>query len=1058
MYIDKEVRKDIKRLKKLVRLRNGNTTSLEKQKFFNQQFIKIRFMSGFLFNLEMNFLLKNPLKSMVAKNIDKPSTSHDASVSPMEKSFKGAMKLPFWSSEFDRNFEPSDKKGNRSNKLINGVDSRNQRFRKNHVDPSDDEAKPVLSQNEHVGVRKSGRTIKKNRRYEEDSGEETVSERRSIATRPQQVASDSDSTDMEDVGKLVHLKKIGEYKRRQFASNKSSKVSKAHTSSSRNHEEDSDDDELQTIFKTLANDFYQESDFFLRTIQNSNYDENVFERILMKMVNGEETNNVPFEKQTLAELLTSHIGPEAYSPFSSMMEFKDQLDKFINSSNAPEKVNGDSGESSASAPSSSCSKSKFRSQETSVSDKGHHSGGIESVIDSVIKAQGSSSPTTSTGINNAKDKKLNLPNNHQIEPMDKKEFLKFLCFDPDSIADDGDDEDEQSDEDNDEDSDGSQYQSIFESKKTRLIRSFNDRRFFRQMLHQQHRREVTQKMSNAQIMQMIVEDRLNKNFDESQDFRKMLVQNIKPEEGKNSKRGKASSSKDKEDITLLPRLPEGYSYRKMKKLFLTKHKALFEETKPELRLFLMRQLMLDFEYLLTPKELCDCTRDGYRTDVEGYHETSKDVKERHNRLKKVKNIMKMLKFSTVIEEVFNASNLCDKVKFNGCDFEPGLPMKRAEKHLKIDKIDKYFDLNQSFDEAESETGSSDAEEEKVPVETKTVLNIKSSGGSSDEAETTTRKKRRSRKASTSNKQSDKVVEVKMEQDEAASPVKMEEDMPQQEQVELKDLRRMSSVPDGRYQSEQHLHYNLSLQRSFELREELDPSLEFHLLFNRPDQDEHTYSRYANWFVGLQNVYNHQLPRMGQEYISRLLFDTRHMTLMLIRDRVDVLGGITFRPFKANNFSEVVFCAVTANEQVKGYGSHLMNYLKDYHNMEGIRYLLTYADEYATGYFKKQGFGTHLTIPVENYRGYIKEYMGATLMECKLEPMIRYVHAFNVSQLQRSVIFGLEQRYQKENTIKLDGFKLKVSLEEKKNNVLCSLCSLQTLSARLSGAMVCSQRM
>ena len=35
------------------------------------------------------------------------------------------------------------------------------------------------------------------------------------------------------------------------------------------------------------------------------------------------------------------------------------------------------------------------------------------------------------------------------------------------------------------------------------------------------------------------------------------------------------------------------------------------------------------------------------------------------------------------------------------------------------------------------------------------------------------------------------------------------------------------------------------------------------------------------------------------------------------------------------FSEIVFCAVTSKEQVKGYGTLLMNHLKDYH----IRYLV-----------------------------------------------------------------------------------------------------------------------
>lgn len=38
---------------------------------------------------------------------------------------------------------------------------------------------------------------------------------------------------------------------------------------------------------------------------------------------------------------------------------------------------------------------------------------------------------------------------------------------------------------------------------------------------------------------------------------------------------------------------------------------------------------------------------------------------------------------------------------------------------------------------------------------------------------------------------------------------------------------------------------------------------------------------------------------------------------------------------------------------KGYGTHLMNHLKEYHIKHNIVYFLTYADEYAIGYFKKQ---------------------------------------------------------------------------------------------------------
>ena len=41
--------------------------------------------------------------------------------------------------------------------------------------------------------------------------------------------------------------------------------------------------------------------------------------------------------------------------------------------------------------------------------------------------------------------------------------------------------------------------------------------------------------------------------------------------------------------------------------------------------------------------------------------------------------------------------------------------------------------------------------------------------------------------------------------------------------------------------------------------------------------------------------------------------------------------------------------------MQGYGSHLMNHLKDYVRQShiGVDHFLTYADNYAVGYFKKQ---------------------------------------------------------------------------------------------------------
>lgn len=57
---------------------------------------------------------------------------------------------------------------------------------------------------------------------------------------------------------------------------------------------------------------------------------------------------------------------------------------------------------------------------------------------------------------------------------------------------------------------------------------------------------------------------------------------------------------------------------------------------------------------------------------------------------------------------------------------------------------------------------------------------------------------------------------------------------------------------------------------------------------------------------------------------------------------------------SQKFGEIAFCAITADEQVKGYGTRLMNHLKQHaRDVDGLTHFLTYADNNAVGYFTKQ---------------------------------------------------------------------------------------------------------
>ena len=194
-------------------------------------------------------------------------------------------------------------------------------------------------------------------------------------------------------------------------------------------------------------------------------------------------------------------------------------------------------------------------------------------------------------------------------------------------------------------------------------------------------------------------------------------------------------------------------------------------------------------------------------------------------------------------------------------------------------------------------------------------------------------------------------------------------------------------------------------------EESKGIISFHIISNHLSK---TISKECKvWLVGLLNVFSHQLPRMPKEYITRLVFDPKHKTLALVKDKNRVIGGICFRLFPSQGFSEIAFCAVSSNEQVKGYGTHLMNHLKDYHVKHGIFHLLTYADEYAIGYFKKQGFTKDISLKKQNYIGFIKDYEGATLMGCQLNPNIIYVQFTSVVRLQKEMLRKLiEQKTEK----------------------------------------------
>ncbi|KAL7084251.1 hypothetical protein ACP275_14G213500 [Erythranthe tilingii] len=158
-----------------------------------------------------------------------------------------------------------------------------------------------------------------------------------------------------------------------------------------------------------------------------------------------------------------------------------------------------------------------------------------------------------------------------------------------------------------------------------------------------------------------------------------------------------------------------------------------------------------------------------------------------------------------------------------------------------------------------------------------------------------------------------------------------------------------------------------------------------------------------WLIGLKNIFARQLPNMPREYIVRLVMDRNHKSVMVVRRNL-VVGGITYRPYLSQKFGEIAFCAITADEQVKGYGTRLMNHLKQHaRDVDGLTHFLTYADNNAVGYFVKQGFTKEIYLERDRWHGYIKDYDGGILMECRIDPKLPFTDISTMIRRQRQAI-------------------------------------------------------
>ena len=162
-----------------------------------------------------------------------------------------------------------------------------------------------------------------------------------------------------------------------------------------------------------------------------------------------------------------------------------------------------------------------------------------------------------------------------------------------------------------------------------------------------------------------------------------------------------------------------------------------------------------------------------------------------------------------------------------------------------------------------------------------------------------------------------------------------------------------------------------------------------------------------WLCELKEIFGTQLPSMPKEYIVRLVFDKNHKSVCAIKNIGGVqqaVGGICYRPYYKEKLGEIAFCAIKTDQQVRGYGTRLMNQTKHFAcTVDKLDHFVTYADNFAIGYFKKQGFHMQMSMYPGRWKPHIKDYEGATVMECYINPNIDYLDIPAMVARQRKVV-------------------------------------------------------
>jgi hypothetical protein len=94
----------------------------------------------------------------------------------------------------------------------------------------------------------------------------------------------------------------------------------------------------------------------------------------------------------------------------------------------------------------------------------------------------------------------------------------------------------------------------------------------------------------------------------------------------------------------------------------------------------------------------------------------------------------------------------------------------------------------------------------------------------------------------------------------------------------------------------------------------NPEIEFVCISNSVSESQNPNPKTMDLLDSISNIFSHQLPVIPKEYITELVFNPKHKTMVLMKNGQSI-GGICFQMFPAQGFSEIAFCAVTTSEQV-----------------------------------------------------------------------------------------------------------------------------------------------